>query len=182
MSQSRPLFVYCCPFLITISIIQIEKSLDGVLGIQTRECRMVGSDETTEQWQPLYINCLLQRVHWTDLAFPSCSGFLFDERELPSAAHQQQRQWRWRRGEQEEKERVRHSNLGNRHSLSTSSLIIVCGLWPGTYLSLLLLDFSFDLCIFNSHHRDIPTAFILCNYDKFPYSSRPSIWRLFELF
>ena len=29
-------FVYFRPFLITISIIQIEKSVDGVLGIQTR--------------------------------------------------------------------------------------------------------------------------------------------------
>ena len=27
-------FVYFCPFLITISIIQIEKSLDGVLGFK----------------------------------------------------------------------------------------------------------------------------------------------------
>ena len=35
MCQSRPLFVYFRPFLIKISIIQIEKSLDGVLGIQT---------------------------------------------------------------------------------------------------------------------------------------------------
>ena len=32
MGQSRPLFVY---FLITISITQIEKSVDGVLGIRT---------------------------------------------------------------------------------------------------------------------------------------------------
>ena len=35
MGQSRPLFVYFCSFLITISI-QIEKSVDGVLGIRTR--------------------------------------------------------------------------------------------------------------------------------------------------
>ena len=33
MGQSRPLFVYFPPFLITISIIQIEKGVDGVLGI-----------------------------------------------------------------------------------------------------------------------------------------------------
>ena len=32
MGQSRPLFVYFCHFLITISI--IEKSIDGVLGIE----------------------------------------------------------------------------------------------------------------------------------------------------
>ena len=50
MGQSRPLFVYFRSFLITISIIQIEKSIDGVLGIQTRGCRMVGADETMELW------------------------------------------------------------------------------------------------------------------------------------
>ena len=33
MDQSRPLFIYCCSFLITISTIQIENSVDGVLGI-----------------------------------------------------------------------------------------------------------------------------------------------------
>ena len=50
MGQSRPLFVYFRPFL-TISI-QIEKSMDGVLGIRTRGRRMVGADETTELWRP----------------------------------------------------------------------------------------------------------------------------------
>ena len=52
MGQSRPLFVYFRYFLDTISIIQIEKSVDGVLGIQTWGCRMVGADETTELWRP----------------------------------------------------------------------------------------------------------------------------------
>ena len=51
MGQSRPLLVYFRSFLITISI-QIEKSIDGVLGIQTRGRRMVGTDETTELWRP----------------------------------------------------------------------------------------------------------------------------------
>ena len=50
--QSRPLFVYFRPFLITISIIQIEKSVYGVLGIWTRGCMMVGADESTELWRP----------------------------------------------------------------------------------------------------------------------------------
>ena len=53
MGQSRPLFVYVRYFLNIISIIQIEKSVDGVLGIQTRGRRMVGADETTELWRPL---------------------------------------------------------------------------------------------------------------------------------
>ena len=51
MGQSRPLFVYFRSFLVTISI-QIEKSIDGVLGIRTRGRRMVGADETTELWRP----------------------------------------------------------------------------------------------------------------------------------
>ena len=38
-------FVYFRPFLTTISIIQIEKCIDGVLGIRTRGCRMVSADK-----------------------------------------------------------------------------------------------------------------------------------------
>ena len=53
MGQSGSLFVYFRYFLDSISIIQIEKSIDGVLGIQTWGCSMVGSDETTELWRPL---------------------------------------------------------------------------------------------------------------------------------
>ena len=52
MGQSRPLFVYFRYFLITISIIQIEKSIDGVLGIQTWGRRIVGADKTTELRRP----------------------------------------------------------------------------------------------------------------------------------
>ena len=54
MGHSRPLFVYFRSFL-TISI-QIEKSVDGMLGIRTRGCRMVGADETTELWRPPVVN------------------------------------------------------------------------------------------------------------------------------
>ena len=42
MGQSRHLLDYFRPFLISIK--QIEKSLDSVLGIQTRGRMMVGSD------------------------------------------------------------------------------------------------------------------------------------------
>ena len=54
MGQSWPLFVYLHSFLIpiTISIIQIEKSVDGVLGIRTQGRRKVGKDETMELWRP----------------------------------------------------------------------------------------------------------------------------------
>ena len=41
MGQSRPIFIYFRSFLGTIST-QIEKSIDGVLGIQTRGRSMVG--------------------------------------------------------------------------------------------------------------------------------------------
>ena len=50
--QSRPLFNYFRPFLITISIVQIGKSIDGVLGTQTCSRMMVGIDDTTELWRP----------------------------------------------------------------------------------------------------------------------------------
>ena len=43
-------FVYFRHFLIPSSIIQIEKSLNGVLVIQTQGCRIVGADKTTELW------------------------------------------------------------------------------------------------------------------------------------
>ena len=55
MGQTRTLFPLFCfrPFLIRItkSTIQIEKSIDGVLGIRTRGSRMEGADETTELWR-----------------------------------------------------------------------------------------------------------------------------------
>ena len=47
--------VYFHYFLDTIPIIQIEKSIDGVLGTQTRGRRMVGTDETTELWWPQHL-------------------------------------------------------------------------------------------------------------------------------
>ena len=43
MGQSQPLFV----FIITISIIQIEENVDGVLGIRTQGHRMLGTAKTT---------------------------------------------------------------------------------------------------------------------------------------
>ena len=51
MGQSRRLFVYFHPFLIIILIMQIEKSIDGVLGIRTPSRRMVGTDNTMELWR-----------------------------------------------------------------------------------------------------------------------------------
>ena len=54
MGQSRPLFVYFRPFPSTTPMTQNEKSVDGVLGIQTRDRRMVGADKTTELWLKSY--------------------------------------------------------------------------------------------------------------------------------
>ena len=65
MGQSRPLFVYFRYFLETISLIQIEKSVDGVLGNRTRGHRMVGADETTELWRikpHLLLKAIIQTV------------------------------------------------------------------------------------------------------------------------
>ena len=45
-------FVYFPALLDTISIIQIEKSVEGVLGIRTQGRKMVGTYETTELWRP----------------------------------------------------------------------------------------------------------------------------------
>ena len=54
IGQSRPLVVYFHPFLIpisiTVSIIQIEISIAGMLGIRTQACRMVGVDQTPQLW------------------------------------------------------------------------------------------------------------------------------------
>ena len=52
--RCRPLYVYFRYFLITISITQIVKSVDGLLGIWTWGRRMIGTDETTELWQPVW--------------------------------------------------------------------------------------------------------------------------------
>ena len=58
-------YVYFCPFLITISIKQIEKRVDGVLGIRTRGRRMVGADETMELWRPPKGPlCYMQPIFW----------------------------------------------------------------------------------------------------------------------
>ena len=72
MGQSLPLFVYFCYFLITISIIQIEKSVDGVLGIQTWGLRMVGADKTTELWRPwfCYYQCTMGFLEIVDPCLP----------------------------------------------------------------------------------------------------------------
>ena len=62
MGQFRPIYVYFRYFLDTISIIQIEKSIDEVLGIQTRGRRMVGADKTTELWQPPIFSVSLHNI------------------------------------------------------------------------------------------------------------------------
>ena len=71
MGQSRPLFVYFHTFHITISIIQIEKSVDGVLGTRTQDCRMVGADETTELWRPPNVTYLRACMRLTTVTIVS---------------------------------------------------------------------------------------------------------------
>ena len=72
MGQSRPLFLYFPPFLIAISIIQIEKSLDGVLGIWTRGRRIVGIDDTTELWRAPFADLFISDHRYLQLAFYIC--------------------------------------------------------------------------------------------------------------
>ena len=53
------LFVYFRPFLNTMTNIVQDlsiKSVDGVLGIQTRGCRMVGGDEFSELRRPPWVS------------------------------------------------------------------------------------------------------------------------------
>ena len=87
MGQSRPLFVYFCYFLDTISIIQIEKSIDGVLGIQTWGRRMVGADKTTElwshQWECLWhIDWIQTQYVWTETQRWAKCYFCFNKSDL----------------------------------------------------------------------------------------------------
>ena len=61
-------FGYFRPFLITISIIQIEKRVDGVLGIPTRGRMMVGTDDTTELWRPsIFVQILITKSIYAQL-------------------------------------------------------------------------------------------------------------------
>ena len=85
MGQSRPLFVYFRHFLDTISIIQIEKSIVGVLGTRTRGRRMVGADETTELWLPPMQYSILQMMsQGTQIGrFPTPSVFVYIRNEQP---------------------------------------------------------------------------------------------------
>ena len=61
-------FVYFNSFLITI-LIQIEKSVDGVLGIRAWGHRMVSADETTELWRPPCRSVLNKQISSTHHLF-----------------------------------------------------------------------------------------------------------------
>ena len=60
MAKTWSLFVYVRPFLNTVDKYNSKsdyKSEDGVLGIWTRDCRIVGSDKSTETWHlPSYLH------------------------------------------------------------------------------------------------------------------------------
>ena len=60
MGQSRPLFLY---FLATVSIMQIEKCVDGLLGIRTRGCTLVDAEDTTEHGGPVSIITIVILKH-----------------------------------------------------------------------------------------------------------------------
>ena len=55
MGQNRPPFVYFHPYLKTMTTMVQNltinrKSMDGELGLRTRNLRMVGTNESTELW------------------------------------------------------------------------------------------------------------------------------------
>ena len=50
MGHNRPLFLFISSFQHVTIQIQIDKSVDGVLGIQTWGGRMEGADKSTELW------------------------------------------------------------------------------------------------------------------------------------
>ena len=51
MSQSRPFLCLFSSFLNDTIQIEIDKSVDGVLGTQTQGGRMEGKDKSTELWR-----------------------------------------------------------------------------------------------------------------------------------
>ena len=53
------LFLFFRPFLNTISIIPIEKSIGGVLEIRTRGRVMIGADDTPELCEACLLNDIL---------------------------------------------------------------------------------------------------------------------------
>ena len=57
------LFIFVI-FSLHLQFQQIEKSIDGELGIWTRGCRMVGADDTTELWQPPGIKKIWEWRRW----------------------------------------------------------------------------------------------------------------------
>ena len=63
MGQTQHLFVYFRPFPNTMTNIAQNltingRSIDGVLGIRTRNHRIVGADESTELWLPQLLEAL----------------------------------------------------------------------------------------------------------------------------
>ena len=58
MGKPGPLVCLISYFLITISIIQIEKSIDGVLGIQAGGRKLASADDTTELRRPPMVSYL----------------------------------------------------------------------------------------------------------------------------
>ena len=55
LANPKLFYVYYRSFLIPITIIQIEISLDGVPGVRTRGHGIEGADTTTELWRPPYL-------------------------------------------------------------------------------------------------------------------------------
>ena len=71
--KNGPIPASLCLFSFFPYNFQIEKSIDGVLGIRTLGRRMVGADETTELWRPLLWSLFITLSSGHEAQFPSSS-------------------------------------------------------------------------------------------------------------
>ena len=64
--MGQTFFVCFCPYLNTMTNLPSTKfdfkSIDGVLGIRTRDCSMVGVDDSTELWLSQRVTSMLEHV------------------------------------------------------------------------------------------------------------------------
>ena len=89
MGQNRSLFLYFCSFLTmqdrySTHLTVNDKSIDGMLGSQTRGSRMEGSDESNEIWRhPCCRSCL----HGEKVSAPTLSNAFWSWNAFPPSSH-----------------------------------------------------------------------------------------------
>ena len=89
MGQNRSLFLYFCSFLTmqdrySTHLTVNDKSIDGMLGSQTRGSRMEGADESNEIWRhPCCRSCL----HGEKVSAPTLSNAFWSWNAFPPSSH-----------------------------------------------------------------------------------------------